>query len=157
MRRWESVLVAKVSNFSGWFSAVVWSLPEGRGCRLSVHRPERASRASDLQEGTWPLWRACHTPPVPGRRGPGGVPEERVGRAVVRSEGWGALPCWLGACSTSVWLLLPRVGPQCGEIARSLPASSSGEAEGVGGYFIGAQSRSPAFPDSWHPLLQLTR
>lgn len=108
----------------------------GRGCRLSVHRPERASRASDLQEGTWPLQRACHTPPVLGRRGPGGVPEERVGRAVgcaVGGLGSASLPASrLGACSTSVWLLFPRVGPQCGEIASSLPAAL-GRLKGEGG------------------------
>lgn len=40
---------------------------------------------------------------------------------------------------------------------RQLPASSSGETEGRRGYLFGAQSRSPAFPDSWHPLLQVTR
>ncbi|KAL1770286.1 hypothetical protein HispidOSU_016370, partial [Sigmodon hispidus] len=35
---------------------------------------------------------------------------------------------------------------------RQLPASSSGEVEGIGGYLIGAQSWSPAFLDSWHPF-----
>lgn len=70
------------------FGAVAWlqrasSLP---GCesRILAWRGERP-RASDLQEGTWPPRRACHTRPSPRRRGPEGVRKDRV--SVVGGQG----------------------------------------------------------------------
>lgn len=132
----------------------VLSLPEERGCLQFVHRPERASRASSLQEGTWPLQESLSHTSDSGKAGPGRClgGEGGEGGCAVSGLGSASLPASrLGACSTSVWLLFPRVGPQCGEIASSLQAALE-RLTGIGGYLIGAQSRSPAFPDSWHPL-----
>lgn len=117
------------------------------GCesRICASRSERRW-ASDLQGGTWLPWRACHTRPSFGRRGPGGV----------RQGGWGQ-----GGCGRRAGEQFPAV-LLAGNVfdLRAIAAREGGAPEGgrrsPGGAWSSAVASS-GFPDSWHLLLQRVR